>query len=960
MRDIKMKKRARRIPAGFISDQSGQALLLVLIFLVLGSLMLIPALDHINTALKTGMKYEDKTDALYAADSGIEDGIYQIKYDGLQTKFGGETAYNYNFTNNASYNLDNPVNGLTTNVTIQNIWIPSNITLSDLSLSAADAKTIIDTKKLVVAGTAGVAKGDPYTIKISFVPASGDNLTIKSVGVWLPQGFTYTMGTSDLEAGGHTYTKIPTVTSSNGGSAVVWTYSFPYPLFINFPGYTSVNGTMSSRIQFHYSPPSYDQAKMPTSAISWVTTEMHDSAGNQKWDWNKPANVPISWDVGTRIYKINSEAGGTGVEAYSSRCETRDLDQATAGDYVAIGNSLMIGDVTKRDNLLVSSNTSISTIPSDADVTHAWLYWSGFRHDLQPFADNCSSSNLTNSWTNGGDWSYNSGSGDYQGQHSGSDARRYLAMTNGKNLAIYPTGTAYEVSWTQSFATVPAVTVFLDSCSSSNLTTDSWQQSGSDWTYDSGSSTRYRGQHLSGDDTNRALTMKNGLNLSSYNYGSITISWSQSESGSQSSSDGLDYSYSLDNGVTWSSNQTAFRNDNPSSSYTHTFSSQNLTGVNFKLRLTVVGMGTATQYVNLDDIQVKVTPVYAASDGLDFSFYDGSSWGSNIQAFRGPGNPTSSFTYAIPSQYLNSNFKMRFYLVGCNSPGQYVNVDTITISVRPPDTQVNFYINEQQVYLDNGNPQAGSLPLTADSASVLKNTAGTTDPGFSYACHTDVYQLIHKYPVVAGEKHHTGNANYRVGDVQADIKEYVSYAGWSLIIVYYSPKTAGHYLYLNDYFAFNPGGINLDFDHDGVAGGDVTGFIIPEPIRDNNGNITESSAAHITCFVGEGDAIYSGDTLVITGATSHNSTYLWNGTSKNDPNYPYNNVWNGASPGCSYPGIDVDTFQALWTDQILMPNDTRLHLDMNSGTDAWNLIYIIVSVRSKTVVGGTEHYVILD
>ena len=62
----------------------------MLIFLLLGSLMLVPALDHVSTALKTGVKYEKKTDALYAADSGIEDGIWQIKYDGLQTKFGGE------------------------------------------------------------------------------------------------------------------------------------------------------------------------------------------------------------------------------------------------------------------------------------------------------------------------------------------------------------------------------------------------------------------------------------------------------------------------------------------------------------------------------------------------------------------------------------------------------------------------------------------------------------------------------------------------------------------------------------------------------------------------------------------------------------------------------------------------------------------------------------------------------
>jgi hypothetical protein len=35
-----------------------------------------------------------------------------------------------------------------------------------------------------------------------------------------------------------------------------------------------------------------------------------------------------------------------------------------------------------------------------------------------------------------------------------------------------------------------------------------------------------------------------------------------------------------------------------------------------------------------------------------------------------------------------------------------------------------------------------------------------------------------------------------------------------------------------------------------------------------------------------------------------------------------------------------------------------LHLDMDSGTDAWNLIYVIISVRSEIVTSGTGHYLI--
>ncbi len=316
--------------------QSGQALIIVLIFLLLGSLLLVPALDLLSTALKTNVKYEEKSDALYAADAGIDDGIWQIKYGGLQPKFGGADSYEYDFSTNATYQLDSPVNGLTTSVTIQNIWIPSNVTLGDLGLTADNAKSIIDTGKLVVSGTSGAVVGQPYRIKLDFVPASGDNLTIKSVGVWLPQGFCYTMGSSTLEATGHTYTKIPTVSSSNGGQAVVWSYNATYPLFTAFPNFVSDNGTLTSTMYFSYTPPPGEPDKLPTG-IAWVTTGMNDALGNPKTN-----DVPISWDVDTRIYKVSSVAGNTRVEAYTSKSELHTLGDAASGDYVATGNSLMI------------------------------------------------------------------------------------------------------------------------------------------------------------------------------------------------------------------------------------------------------------------------------------------------------------------------------------------------------------------------------------------------------------------------------------------------------------------------------------------------------------------------------------------------------------------------------------------------------------------------------------------
>ena len=58
--------------------ESGQAFILVLIFLLVGSLMLPPLLSFMTTGLKASELYERKMDEVYAADAGVEDAIYKI------------------------------------------------------------------------------------------------------------------------------------------------------------------------------------------------------------------------------------------------------------------------------------------------------------------------------------------------------------------------------------------------------------------------------------------------------------------------------------------------------------------------------------------------------------------------------------------------------------------------------------------------------------------------------------------------------------------------------------------------------------------------------------------------------------------------------------------------------------------------------------------------------------------
>ena len=132
----------------YLGEEKGQALVSVLVFLLMGSLTLPPVLSHISTSLETGMMYDVKTDELYAADSGIEDALWMIKYDWLDTFFSNPDYDVYDFDATWSYSLSESLNNQTANVSIENIWIPKGVP----SLSPAQGQSIIESCKLIITG----------------------------------------------------------------------------------------------------------------------------------------------------------------------------------------------------------------------------------------------------------------------------------------------------------------------------------------------------------------------------------------------------------------------------------------------------------------------------------------------------------------------------------------------------------------------------------------------------------------------------------------------------------------------------------------------------------------------------------------------------------------------------------------------------------------------------------------
>ncbi len=757
-----------------LCEERGQALIAVLVFLMIGSLSLSPLLSYISTALKTDRTYQSKTAELYAADSGIDDAIWQIKYDNLNTLFFEPPVYDiYDFDSVWSYSLSEPINDMIADVTIQNIWIPKGVT----HLSPAEGRAMIESNKLMVTGTTTGETG--YKIKINFTPDEGEeeDLYVDSIGVWLPLGFEYDTGTSNLEEDpAEPYYSVPVVEDYAGGQAIIWDFS-PSAAFTSFPAVIPGEMPLSTHITFNYTP---SQPGTSPAAIAWMET-------------SGVSDVPLSWDIDTRIYKITSAVGNTEIEAYSAKCEIRKMGTAIAGDYKAVGNSLMTNEHWDwweiRETKLDESSAEVSDIPSSAVAMAAYLYWSGWfvQGTPQPFFEDDFSDDTD--WANGSAWVHQSG--------------------------------------------------------------------------------HFKGHYSSGYESARRLTLEIDppLDLTSYDSGRVCVSWDQWEEGSlegggwpYGSEDALQYQFSGDGGANWSNLYTAFE----------------------------------------DDI----------------------------------GSTPQNFSATVPDAYMTDNFKFRFYLKNFGDYGEYCYVDNFAVSemVYTADTTCDFSINSHEE------------EITADEWEILENNPGE----YSYACHTDVTPLVKTYSNLGDYENHTGNALYTVGGVDADegidgnSDYHWAYAGWSLIIIYSSPETAGHQLYLYDTFFWAPVSPNVDWDGDGEPGGDITGFYIPDPSEDI---VEYPDAATLTCFVAEGDNWLSGDKLVFEGEALSDG-------------FTSSNVWNSKSVGMSEDGMDIDTFHVTWESGLLEPGDTTAQLDMPNPDENWNLVYIILSMRSETTTGGTVHYLL--
>jgi len=109
-----------------MKGEKGQALPLVLIAIMIGALVIPPFLGHTGTSLIGSKNYAQAVYSQYAADSGAEHAIWNLTYGGLTANISspGESV---------SYELNEFINGLETNVTVTNTEVSGNTVYNILS-----------------------------------------------------------------------------------------------------------------------------------------------------------------------------------------------------------------------------------------------------------------------------------------------------------------------------------------------------------------------------------------------------------------------------------------------------------------------------------------------------------------------------------------------------------------------------------------------------------------------------------------------------------------------------------------------------------------------------------------------------------------------------------------------------------------------------------------------------------
>ncbi len=187
-----------------IRGEVGQALPIVLAMLAVGSLLIVPLLNFVSTSLNAGETVERKIEGLYAADAGVEDALWRLKYN-------KPASFPY------SYELAD-VNGMSVSVVIGEVTSLSGVELED---SGEHVDWLEVTKSVSYNDGLGI-----YFYTLYVTNKCSANVKIERIMIVLPRDVEYV----DSSTGGDFTTDDPAVSGNpTTGITLDWEFSPPYP-----------------------------------------------------------------------------------------------------------------------------------------------------------------------------------------------------------------------------------------------------------------------------------------------------------------------------------------------------------------------------------------------------------------------------------------------------------------------------------------------------------------------------------------------------------------------------------------------------------------------------------------------------------------------------------------------------------------------------------------------------------
>ena len=259
--------------------ESGQALILALVLLLIGSLMLPPLLALASTGLKSSQVYERKTDELFAADSGVEDALWKIIDESLDDLECGD-PYPY---------ILPQVNGLPVNVTITKLSLIEGLSEEEYNPDSPHegwGEFEIPSGQVTRDYDEGWVE---YNCDMTFTYTGVGNRQLETIGAFFapfpgmdligyPYAITYTpvMTAYGLEDGS------PETKIASGGFSFIWKWHEHYgPIFNPLP--PDDTGAVSFKFKIHDPDWSHSDcflwATFKEQDISYVT----DAPGLYKW-----------------------------------------------------------------------------------------------------------------------------------------------------------------------------------------------------------------------------------------------------------------------------------------------------------------------------------------------------------------------------------------------------------------------------------------------------------------------------------------------------------------------------------------------------------------------------------------------------------------------------------------------------------------------------------------------------